>query len=64
MKELVSDKHEQIAGKLRENLATYKESKDLIDVGAYQQGSSTLLDQAIRLNQPIKSFLKQKTSES
>ncbi|GAA0362114.1 flagellar protein export ATPase FliI [Alkalibacterium iburiense] len=64
MKELVSDKHDQVAGKLRENLATYKESKDLIDVGAYQQGTNTLLDQAIRLNQPIKSFLKQKTSES
>lgn len=64
MKELVSEKHDEVAGKLRENLATYKESKDLIDVGAYQQGTNPIIDQAIRLNQPIKTFLKQKTSES
>lgn len=64
MKELVTDEHDEIAGKLRENLATYKESKDLIDVGAYQQGTNPQIDQAIRLNQPIKSFLKQKTTES
>lgn len=64
MKELVSDSHDETAGKIRENLATYRESKDLIDVGAYQQGSNPIVDQAIRLNQPIKSFLKQKTSES
>jgi len=64
MKALVTDDHDEAAGKLRENLATYKESKDLIDVGAYQQGTNPLIDQAIRLNHPIKSFLKQKTTES
>lgn len=64
MKELVTEEHNEVAGKLRENLATYKESKDLIDVGAYQQGTNPIVDQAIRLNQPIKGFLKQKTSES
>ncbi|MCC5895770.1 MAG: flagellar protein export ATPase FliI [Alkalibacterium sp.] len=64
MKELVTEEHNDVAGKLRENLATYKESKDLIDVGAYQQGTNPIVDQAIRLNQPIKGFLKQKTSES
>lgn len=64
MKELVTEEHDDVAGKLRENLATYRESKDLIDVGAYQQGTNPVVDQAIRLNQPIKSFLKQKTSDS
>lgn len=64
MKELVDEDHSDAAGKLRENLATYSESKDLIDVGAYQQGNNPLVDQAVRLNQPIKGFLKQKTSES
>jgi flagellum-specific ATP synthase len=64
MKGLVDDSHDEWAGKLRENLATYKESKDLIDVGAYQQGTNPLIDQAIRLNHPIKTFLKQKTTES
>ena len=64
MKGLVEDGHDEWAGKLRENLATYKESKDLIDVGAYQQGTNPMIDQAIRLNHPIKGFLKQKTTES
>jgi flagellum-specific ATP synthase len=63
MNQLVTDKHKEVAGKLRENLATYQESKDLIDVGAYQQGSNPLVDQAIRLNQPIKQFLRQKIEE-
>lgn len=64
MKELVTEEHVEVAGKMRENLATYRESKDLIDVGAYKQGSNPMVDQAIRLNQPIKSFLKQKTSQA
>ncbi|WP_425427789.1 flagellar protein export ATPase FliI [Alkalibacterium olivapovliticus] len=64
MKELVTEEHNEVAGKLRENLSTYKESKDLIDVGAYQQGTNAVVDQAVRLNQPIKGFLKQKTTQS
>ena len=63
MKEIVSEEHNLFAGKLRENLATYAESKDLIDIGAYQQGSNSIVDEAIRLNQPIKSFLKQQVEE-
>lgn len=63
MKEIVSEKQSQLAGKLRENMAVYAESKDLIDVGAYQKGSNPLVDEAIRLNQPIKQFLKQRVEE-
>lgn len=63
MAELVNDSHQELAGRLRENMAIYAESKDLIDVGAYQQGTNPLVDQAIRLNQPIKHFLKQKVKE-
>jgi len=63
MKELVSKNHDLYAGKLRENLAVYAESKDLIDIGAYQQGGNPAVDEAIRLNHPIKNFLKQKIEE-
>lgn len=59
MKEITDDSHYQLAGKLKENLAIYAESKDLIDVGAYRQGSNPLVDRAIQLNRPIKDFLKQ-----
>lgn len=63
MKELVSENHNRYAGKLRENLAVYAESKDLIDIGAYEQGRNPAVDEAIRLNQPIKNFLKQRIEE-
>ncbi|SFH51473.1 flagellar protein export ATPase FliI [Pisciglobus halotolerans] len=63
MKEIVDEQHYQIAGKLKENMAVYAESKDLIDVGAYRQGSSPMVDRAIQLNHPIKDFLKQKVDE-
>lgn len=63
MKELVSEEHSLYAGKLRENLAVYAESKDLIDIGAYQQGGNPAVDEAIRLNHPIKNFLKQRVED-
>lgn len=64
MKEIVSEEHYSDAGQLRENLAVYAESKDLIDIGAYQQGGSIAVDEAIRLNKPIKNFLKQAIEEN
>lgn len=63
MKEIVSEDHSEAAGKLRENLATYAESKDLIDIGAYQQGTNPMIDSSIRLNHPIKNFLKQRVED-
>ncbi len=63
MKDITEEKHYQLSGKLKENLAVYAESKDLIDVGAYRQGSNPLVDRAIQLNRPIKDFLKQNVDE-
>lgn len=63
MKKIVSEEHNEAAGKLRENLAVYSESKDLIDIGAYQRGTNPAVDQSIRLNSPIKNFLKQQVEE-
>lgn len=63
MKEIVPEEHSRYAGRLRENLATYAESKDLIDIGAYQQGTNPKIDEAIRLNNPIDHFLKQQVEE-
>lgn len=59
MKDIVEPTHHTAAGKLKENLAVYAESKDLIDVGAYRQGSNPIVDRAVQLNRPIKEFLKQ-----
>lgn len=63
MKDIVTDEQFKLAGKLKENMAVYAESKDLIDVGAYQRGSNLAIDRAIQLHQPIKNFLKQQVEE-
>lgn len=63
MKEIVSEQHYQLAGSLKENMAVYAESKDLIDVGAYRKGSNAVVDRAIQLHSPIRNFLKQRVEE-
>lgn len=64
MKAIVSKEHYVAAGKVKELMATYSESKDLIDVGAYRKGTNPLVDRAIQLNIPIKNFLKQRVEEN
>lgn len=59
MKEIVDKEHYEKAGKVKENLAVYAESEDLINVGAYIKGSNPIIDKAINLNRPINDFLKQ-----
>ena len=63
MKEIVSEEHYETAGKLKENLAIYSDSEDLINVGAYIKGSNPIIDKAIDLNIPINDFLKQGIDE-
>ncbi|GIN70474.1 flagellum-specific ATP synthase [Bacillus sp. J14TS2] len=63
MNELVSQKHQSSAEKLREMLSTYLNSEDLINIGAYKRGSSKEIDQAIEFYPRILSFLKQRTDE-
>ena len=61
---IVSEEHYQQAGALRELLSTYRESEDLINIGAYVQGSNATIDRAISYRDPINSFLRQNMSES
>jgi len=60
---ICDDEHKEAAGKMRNLLALYRENKDLIDVGMYQQGSNPKLDIAIELMPQINAFLQQKTSD-
>ncbi|MEO7144961.1 MAG: FliI/YscN family ATPase [Bryobacteraceae bacterium] len=50
------------AQKLREALATYGRSEDLINLGAYASGSNPKLDSAIRVRQQLMDFLRQDAS--
>jgi flagellum-specific ATP synthase len=52
-----------MAGRARELLALYRKNEDLISIGAYQKGANAALDHAIGLNDPLKSFLRQGTSD-
>lgn len=63
MNNIVTKEHRQAAGKLRDLLATYIDSEDLINIGAYKRGSSKDIDEAIRYYPKIISYLKQETDE-
>ena len=59
---LSSPEHLAAARKVREALAAYEESKDLIELGAYVAGTNPKLDAAIRLQPEILAFLRQDTT--
>lgn len=63
MSSLVTEEQKKLAGELKENIAAYQEAKDLIDIGAYKQGSNALTDYAISVHHPIQDFLKQSIDE-
>jgi len=61
---VASAAHQAAAGRLRETLATYRGSEDLINIGAYVAGSNPALDEAIALMPEINAFLRQSPQES
>jgi flagellum-specific ATP synthase len=63
MPEIAEDEHKQLASIARDLMATYKDSEDLINIGAYVKGSSKKIDMAITYNEPIEKFLKQGVKE-
>lgn len=60
---VVSDAHLQVAQVLRETLAIYAESEDLINIGAYHAGSNAKIDFAIQRIEALNRFLKQRFDE-
>jgi flagellum-specific ATP synthase len=59
MPEIADNDHKQRAGELRDIMATYKESEDLINIGAYQKGSNPKIDRAIKEIGKVDDLLKQ-----
>ena len=47
------------ARRLRQALAVYRDSQDLIQLGAYVAGSNPVLDSSIRLRPELMEFLRQ-----
>jgi flagellum-specific ATP synthase len=60
--QLSTSAHAASATKMREALAVWEESRDLIDLGAYVAGKNPKLDTAIRMQPEITAFLRQATS--
>src|SRR5918997_2240644 len=53
----------EAAGELRALMASYKDKRDLIAIGAYERGSDPIADRAIDLSERIDGFLKQRVDE-
>ena len=63
MSEITTREHRAAATNLREMMATYQTSEDLILLGAYAAGSSASLDRAIARHEAVQIFLKQAPDE-
>ncbi len=63
MSQISSKEHKQLAGKVKSVLATYQEAEDLINIGAYKQGSNAKIDDAIGKIDQINGFLQQDVGE-
>ncbi len=64
MNDIVSEQHLQTARKFRQIYARYSQNEDLISVGAYQQGSDPLIDEAIQYHPQLNDFLRQDRHQS
>src|SRR5271170_3762137 len=63
MPAVCSAPHIEKARRIRQLLAAYTTSEDLIRVGAYQKGADPLLDRAIAALPAITAFLQQKKTD-
>lgn len=63
MNAIATKEHKNFAGKLRNVLATYSEAEDLINIGAYKNGSNPDIDYAIRKIRAVNEYLCQETDE-
>lgn len=59
MNDVTTREHQAKAGMFKETMAVYKQSEDLINIGAYKSGSNSGIDYAILKNEGMVSYLKQ-----
>ena len=63
MDSIIDDDHKFAARKLREVVANYEKERDLILIGAYEEGSDPKVDYAIEKIDEVNNFLKQSVEE-
>lgn len=59
MPDIVTPEHYALTGFIKNMLAVYRDSEDLINIGAYKKGANPEIDKAISLHSPIRRFLQQ-----
>jgi flagellum-specific ATP synthase len=59
MPNIVDKEHIDIVGRIKDLMATYRDSEDLINIGAYIKGTNKKVDMAIEKIEAINDFLKQ-----
>lgn len=63
MPNIINEEHLLASLRFKEILATYKNSEDLINIGAYAKGTNPHIDLAINKIDDFNAFLKQRTTE-
>ncbi len=63
MSQVVDKPHKELAGKLKNVLATYNDAEDLINIGAYKRGSNKNIDYAMEKIDSVNGFLLQSTDD-
>lgn len=61
---VASDKQKNLSAKIKDVLATYEKSEDLINIGAYKDGSNRKIDESIKYIDRVRNFISQKVDES
>jgi flagellum-specific ATP synthase len=59
MTDIVTPEHRRASERIKQMLAAYARSEDLISIGAYQNGSNPIVDTAVRLRNETLGFLRQ-----
>jgi flagellum-specific ATP synthase len=63
MPDIASPEHKEYASKFVEVLATYKRFEDMINLGAYKEGTNPKVDYAIKMIDTMKTYLRQGMTE-
>lgn len=64
MNKVVTREHTIVSSHLRDLMAAYKETEDLINVGAYAQGTNPKVDKALIIYEELIEMLKQRIDDS
>ena len=56
---MITKEHQSVVNDIKNLMAAYKGSEDLIQIGAYNAGSNARVDNAIKIYEPLMKFLRQ-----